>query len=148
MYSQGVAKKFVNGANALILESNKGLIERYNDLLVEKLELDKEKLEEVSKWLVDEISKETLYDVLQKKKKSSTKTREPTKYNLFVKDKMALLKQENPELKNVELMAKVAELWNEEKNKSSETESKDESNDDSKDEKKKTKKTKKSKKKN
>ena len=132
MYSQGAAKKFVNGANALTLESNKGLIERYNDLLVEKLGLDKGKLEEVSKWLVDEISKETLYDVLQKKKKSSTKTREPTKYNLFVKDKMASLKEENPELKNVELMAKVAELWNQEKNKASETESKNDSKDEKK----------------
>ena len=39
------------------------------------------------------------------------KKREPTAYNLFVKEKMPLLKEEFPNLSRQELMKKVGEMW-------------------------------------
>lgn len=39
------------------------------------------------------------------------KKREPTAYNLFVKEKMPIIKEEFPELSRQDLMKKVGELW-------------------------------------
>jgi hypothetical protein len=39
------------------------------------------------------------------------KKREPTAYNLFVKEKMPLLKEEFPDLSGQDLMKKVGEIW-------------------------------------
>ena len=39
------------------------------------------------------------------------KKREPTKYNLFVKEKMSIVKNEFPELSRQDLMKKVGEMW-------------------------------------
>jgi hypothetical protein len=39
------------------------------------------------------------------------KKREPTAYNLFVKEKMPLLKEEFPNLSRQDLMKKVGEIW-------------------------------------
>ena len=39
------------------------------------------------------------------------KKREPTAYNLFVKEKMPLLKEEFPNLSRPDLMKKVGEIW-------------------------------------
>ncbi len=39
------------------------------------------------------------------------KKREPTAYNLFVKEKMPLLKEEFPDLSRQDLMKKVGEIW-------------------------------------
>ena len=43
------------------------------------------------------------------------KKREPTAYNLFVKEHMPLVKQEFPELFRQDLMKKVGEIWREKK---------------------------------
>ena len=40
------------------------------------------------------------------------KKREPTAYNLFVKEQMSIVKEEFPELNRQDLMKKVSELWN------------------------------------
>ena len=40
------------------------------------------------------------------------KKRPPTEYNLFVKEQMLKLKNENPELKNKDLLGEAAKLWN------------------------------------
>ena len=45
------------------------------------------------------------------------KKREPTAYNLFVKEKMPILKEEFPELSRQDLMKKVGELWKTQKEK-------------------------------
>ena len=39
------------------------------------------------------------------------KKREPTAYNLFVKEKMSIVKEEFPELNRQDLMKKVGEMW-------------------------------------
>ena len=39
------------------------------------------------------------------------KKREPTKYNLFVKEKMSIVKEEFPDLNRQDLMKKVGEMW-------------------------------------
>ena len=39
------------------------------------------------------------------------KKREPTQYNIFVKEQMPLIKEEFPELSRQDLMRKVGELW-------------------------------------
>ena len=50
-----------------------------------------------------------------KKEKSNDeepkKKREPTAYNLFVKEQMPLIKEEFPELSRQDLMRKVGEAW-------------------------------------
>ena len=43
------------------------------------------------------------------------KKRAPTAYNIFVKEKMAVVKEEFPELNRQELMKKIAEMWSAEK---------------------------------
>ena len=39
------------------------------------------------------------------------KKREPTAYNLFVKEKMPIIKEEFPDLSRQDLMKKVGEMW-------------------------------------
>jgi len=39
------------------------------------------------------------------------KKREPTAYNLFVKEKMPIIKEEFPELFRQDLMRKIGEMW-------------------------------------
>jgi hypothetical protein len=43
--------------------------------------------------------------------KEDRKKREPTKYNLFVKEQMPLIKEEFPDLNRQDLMRKVGEMW-------------------------------------
>ena len=57
------------------------------------------------------------------KKKKAKKTEEgeekkkraPTAYNLFVKDTMGVVKEENPEMSRQDLMREVGRLWKEKK---------------------------------
>jgi len=39
------------------------------------------------------------------------KKREPTKYNIFVKEQMPLIKEEFPDLNRQDLMRKIGEMW-------------------------------------
>ena len=50
-----------------------------------------------------------------KKSKSSSEKREPSKYNIFVKNEMMRLKAEQPEKSNKEIMSMAAALWNKSK---------------------------------
>ena len=43
------------------------------------------------------------------------KKRAPTAYNLFVKDTMGVVKEENPEMSRQDLMREVGRLWKEKK---------------------------------
>tara|TARA_B110001450_G_scaffold188289_1_gene176357 strand:+ start:2513 stop:2917 length:405 start_codon:yes stop_codon:yes gene_type:complete len=54
----------------------------------------------------------TIYNGVYKTRK------EPTKYNLFVKENMSKLKMTYPDLSRQDLMRKTGELWRETKNKS------------------------------
>ena len=43
------------------------------------------------------------------------KKREPTAYNLFVKERMSVVKEENPEMSRQDLMREVGRMWKERK---------------------------------
>ena len=116
MFSVSTTKKFLNQTNALLTESNHLVVDRFVELLLEKFDnIDKSELEQVAFTLKDEVSEEHLSNVLQKKKKKNGVKRAPTEYNLFVKEQMQKLKEDSPDLKNKELMAKAASLWQEHK---------------------------------
>jgi len=46
---------------------------------------------------------------------SEKKKREPTAYNLYVKETMSVVKEENPEMSRQDLMREVGRLWKEKK---------------------------------
>jgi YABBY protein len=50
-----------------------------------------------------------------KKEEKEKKTRAPTAYNLFMKEKMLELKESHPSLTNIERMKMAAEAWSESK---------------------------------
>jgi YABBY protein len=50
-----------------------------------------------------------------KKEEKEKKTRAPTAYNLFMKEKMLELKESHPTLTNIERMKMAAEAWSESK---------------------------------
>lgn len=112
MYSVSNAKKFLNQTNSLLVDSNNSVIDRFSELILEKFDtVNKDELEQLAFSLKDEITNDHLSNVFSKKKKKNTKKRAPTEYNLFIKDNMATLKSENPDMPNNLLMKKAAELW-------------------------------------
>tara|TARA_B110000259_G_scaffold185917_1_gene236003 strand:- start:4296 stop:4685 length:390 start_codon:yes stop_codon:yes gene_type:complete len=118
MYSISDAKKFLNQTNALLVQSNNLVIDKFVELVLEKFnDVDKEELEQLAFGLKDEINNEHLTNVFSKKKKRTGPKRPPTLYNLFIKEHMSSLKKEHPEMKNNMLMKRAAELWGEEKKK-------------------------------
>jgi len=46
---------------------------------------------------------------------SEKKKREPTAYNLFVKETMSVVREENPEMSRQDLMREVGRMWKEKK---------------------------------
>lgn len=116
MYSVSSAKKFLNQTNSLLVESNSEVIDKFSKLILEKFDnINKDELEQLAFSLKDEIGNEHLSNVFNKKKKKNVQKRPPTAYNLFIKDNMATLKSENPDMPNNLLMKKAAELWREHK---------------------------------
>lgn len=69
-------------------------------------------------YSLDELKKllSTAYKTAGKRSKGdNTEKREPSKYNLFVKDEMLRLKAEHPDKSNKEIMSMAAALWKESK---------------------------------
>lgn len=50
-----------------------------------------------------------------KKKKTSTEKKEPSKYNIFIKEEIQKIRQENPEVDNKQLMSLAASRWKDHK---------------------------------
>ena len=50
-----------------------------------------------------------------KTEEGEEKKREPTAYNLFVKETMLVVKEENPEMSRQDLMREVGRMWKEKK---------------------------------
>jgi len=50
-------------------------------------------------------------------KKKDVIKKNPSAYNLFIKEAMTKLKEDEPELKNKELLKRATKLWQEEKSK-------------------------------
>ncbi len=55
-----------------------------------------------------------------KKKKTSTEKKEPSKYNIFIKEEIQRIRQENPSVDNKQLMSMAAARWKEHKEKTQE----------------------------
>ena len=78
-------------------------------------------LTEVYRQITSDKPKKTDDDKPKKKKSKKEKNsdeeaepkkkREPTKYNLFVKEQMSIVKEEFPDLNRQDLMRKIGELW-------------------------------------
>jgi hypothetical protein len=52
---------------------------------------------------------------VKKEEGEEKKKREPTAYNLFVKDTMPVVREENPEMSRHDLMREVGRMWKEKK---------------------------------
>ena len=52
---------------------------------------------------------------VKKEEGEEKKKREPTAYNLFVKERMLVVKEDNPEMSRQDLMREVGRMWRERK---------------------------------
>lgn len=99
----------------LVEETALNTIEKLTAFLSEKIEFDddmKTLFEEFKKNTKDEIKASFKNDRNRKGgAKEEKKKREPSPYNLFIKEKMAEIKAKKPELKGKELMKEAIEEW-------------------------------------
>lgn len=118
MYKLTDAKKAVNNIDFIIKQSNYYLIDLVKISINEDNDFnDKqiEKIEQVLFTIKDKIAENSLLNTIQDKKKRKKVNRNPSKYNLFIKDNIANVRENNPTLNNKEVLSKVAELWQEHK---------------------------------
>ena len=82
-----------------------------------KVEIDKEYTRGELAKMLTEVFKEIREGEKGRKKEEGgeKKKREPTAYNLFVKDRMSVVKEENPEMSRQDLMREVGRMWKEKK---------------------------------
>lgn len=101
--------------NVLVEETSMNTVDKLAVFLKEKIEFDSDMQE-----LFDEFKtslKTSLKNEAKGKKRggkhldSNKKKRQASVYNLFIKDKMAEIKQQQPELKGKELMKAAIEMW-------------------------------------
>lgn len=72
-------------------------------------------LDELKKLLSD------AYKVSKKKRSNNGEKKAPSKYNIFIKNEIAKIREENPEVDNKQLMSLAASRWKEHKEKASES---------------------------
>jgi len=86
---------------------------KWLDTFVSSIDVSKDySLEDVKKILTES------YKSVKKTKKVKTEDgekRRPSKYNIFVKEQMRKIKEENPNKDNKEIMSIAASLWKEHK---------------------------------
>ena len=88
----------------------RGRKKRVNNMLAQAIALLQKDIPDVTKTLRVLLD---VQNVLAGKKQSGHK--QPSKYNLFVKDTMAVLKTERPDMTNLQRMALCAQRWREQK---------------------------------
>lgn len=106
-------KNFNKSLSKLITESTTETLEKLKVFLAEKLSVEVDTLT----THFDEFKSTNLTgkDVLvggDTNTKKEKKTRPPSKYNLFIKDKMKELKENDPSLKGQDLMKLATKEWN------------------------------------
>ena len=75
-----------------------------------------------SDYTLDELKRLlTISYKTSKKKRVSTEKKEPSKYNIFIKDEIAKIRQENPDVDKKQLMSLAAARWNDHKQKTAST---------------------------
>jgi len=89
-----------------------------------KVELEKEYTRSELGKMLTEVFKEIREGEKGEKKRrkkvkteegSEKKKREPTAYNMFVKERMSVVREENPEMSRQDLMREVGRMWKEKK---------------------------------
>jgi hypothetical protein len=118
MYKLTDAKKAVNNIDFIIKQSNYYLIDLVKTSINEDNDFnDKqiEKIEQVLFTIKDKIAENSLLNTIQDKKKRKKVNRKPSKYNLYIKDNIANVRENNPTLNNKEVLSEVAKLWQEHK---------------------------------
>jgi hypothetical protein len=118
MYKYTDAKKTINSIDNIIKDSNYYTIQTIEDKLLNDSELDdksKDKISQVIFSVKDESDQHNLLELIAQKKKKKKFTRQPTEYNFFIKDNLPIVKEQNPDLNYKEVLSKVAELWNKQK---------------------------------
>lgn len=118
MYKFTDAKKTINSIDNIIKDTNYYTIQSIEDKLLNDSELDnksKDKISQVIFSVKDEIDQQSLLELIAQKKKKKKFTRQPTEYNFFIKDNLPIVKEQNPDLNYKEVLSKVAELWNKQK---------------------------------
>ena len=114
MYKLTDAKRAINSINHVIQEANNYLIDLTKDSILEEIELSdnqKEQLEQVLFNIKDKIAENSLLTTIQDKKKRKNINRKPSAYNIFIKENISKVREENPKLNNKEALSKTAELW-------------------------------------
>jgi len=115
MYKLTDAKRAVNSINHIIQEANNYVVDLTKNSILDQIELDnkqKEQLEQIFFNIKDKISENNLLTTIQDKKKRKKINRVPSEYNLFIKDNIASVREQNPDLNNKQVLSKVAMLWN------------------------------------
>lgn len=74
-------------------------------------------LDELKKLLTE------AYKSSKKKRNTSGEKKQPSKYNIFIKDAIAKIREENPDVDNKQLMSLAAARWKESKGNSETQES-------------------------
>ena len=85
-----------------------------------KVEIDKEYTRGELAKMLTEVFKEIREGEkgrkkVKKEEGGEKKKREPTAYNLFVKERMSVVKEDNPEMSRQDLMREVGRMWKERK---------------------------------
>lgn len=68
-------------------------------------------------YSLDELKKMLAEAYKTNTKKKSTEKKEPSKYNLFIREEIQRMKKENPSVDNKQLMSLAAARWKEHKEK-------------------------------
>jgi hypothetical protein len=120
--------KINKAISAAFEEQSLHVLNKFVDALKEKIEFDEDLEQFVNAFKTTLKDEFKLAEKATKKSKRSKgsdgasdseaepkKKRAPSAYNLFIKDKMAELKQTNPELKSKELMSAATVEWKKQK---------------------------------
>lgn len=100
--------------NQLVEETTVSTVDKLVVYLSDKIEFDedmKKLFDDFKKIAREEVRTSFKQDKGKRGGKKSDKKREPSAYNLFIKEKMAEIKQKKPELKGKELMKEAIEEW-------------------------------------
>jgi len=86
-------------------------IKKIVDTFVDSVDVTKEyTLDELKKLIIDSFK-----SCKKKKSRDSTEKKEPSKYNIFIKEEMSKIRKESPDVDNKKLMSLAAARWNEHK---------------------------------
>ena len=93
----------------------KEIVAKFTTLIDADLEYSRADMAKILTTVYREVTNNKTKKVKKNVEGEEKKKRAPTAYNIFVKEKMAVVKEEFPELNRQDLMKKIAVMWNAEK---------------------------------